>query len=203
VTALIAWLVGLPDLLVYLTLAAGAAVENVVPAVPADTFVALGGLLAGAGDLDWRWVVAGTWIANVGSALVVYRMSYLYGSAFFDSSWGRSVLKPHQMERMRGFYARWGLPAIFFSRFLPGVRAVVPIFAGATHQPALKVMSPLALASAIWYGGLVLLGMWAGQNLGLLGEVLSGVNSWLGVLAILVGALSVAWWIRTRKEPDE
>ena len=201
--AFIAWMNGLPDILVYLVLAAGAAIENVVPAVPADTFVALGGLLAGTGNLDWRWVVAGTWAANVASALMVYRMSYLYGSAFFDTRWGRRLLRPHQMDRMRRFYERWGLPAIFLSRFLPGVRAVVPIFAGATHQSALKVMSPVAVASAIWYGGLVAIGMWAGQNLRLLGEILSSLNSWLALTALVVAGLAAAWWIHTRREPDE
>ena len=42
---------GLPHGLLYVLLALGAAVENIVPAVPADTFVALGGFLAGVGDL--------------------------------------------------------------------------------------------------------------------------------------------------------
>lgn len=202
-TELLAWMTAVPNILVYLALGAGAAVENILPAVPADTFVALGGFLAGVSDLDARWVGVSTWLANVTGALAVYRVSYMKGSKFFADGIGRHVMKPHQMARMAVFYERWGLPAIFFSRFLPGIRAVVPVFAGATHQPTIKVAIPIALASGIWYGGLVWLGLWAGQNLGLLGEVLGRVNTTLAVGAAVVGAAAFLWWWTTRRDPDE
>lgn len=197
----IAWANGLPNLGVYVVLWLGAAAENLVPAVPADTFVALGGFLAGAGDLDARWVVAGTWLFNVAGALVVYRLSHVHGPAFFDRGLGRHILKPHQMERMAGFYERWGTPAIFLSRFVPGVRAVVPIFAGATHQPWPRVAFPIAVASAIWYGGLVAIGVLLGHNLQLLTWVLDRMNLTLTVVASVVAAGLVAWWVRTRRTP--
>lgn len=199
----ISWVDQVPNLVVYLTLAAGAAVENVVPAVPADTFVALGGLLSGAGDLHAHWVALGTWSANVSSALAVYRLSYRHGPPFFERGAGRYLMKPHQMERMAGFYRRWGLLAIFFSRFLPGVRAVVPVFAGATHQPALRVVPPIAIASGIWYGGLVWLGLWAGQNLSRLAGALGRVNRTLAIAAVGVAGLALIWWLATRRDPDE
>jgi len=185
----------------YLLLGLGAAIENVVPAVPADTFVALGGLLSALGTLDARWVFVATWTCNVASALAVYRLGYAHGHAVFGTALGRFVLKPHQLERMAGFYARWGLPAIFFTRFLPGLRCVVPVFAGITRQRLLSVAVPVAAASAIWYGALVLLGRWAGQNLDLLGSLLGRLQGALGVVAVVVAALLGTWWWRSRHEP--
>jgi len=203
VAGFIEWMNGLPNAVVYLVLWVGAAAENVIPAIPADTFVALGGFLSGAGDLDARWVALGTWVFNVAGALTVYRLSHVHGRPFFDRGLGRYLLKPHQMERMAGFYDRWGTPAIFFSRFLPGVRAVVPVFAGATHQPLSKVVLPIAVASAIWYGGLVYMGVVLGSNLDELGSVLQGVNRTLAGFAIVVGILLGVWWVRTRRSPHE
>jgi membrane protein DedA with SNARE-associated domain len=171
-----------------------------VPAVPADTFVALGGLLSAVGTLSARWVFAATWLCNVASALVMYRLGYAHGRSLFGTPVGRYVLKPHQLERMATFYARWGLPAIFFTRFLPGVRSVVPVFAGITRQRWLPVALPIAAASAIWHGALVWLGMWAGANLDLLDRLLGRLQGTLGVLAILVAALAAAWWWRSRQE---
>ncbi len=194
----LAWMNGLPHPLVYVALAAGAAIENIVPAIPADTFVALGGLLAGAGDLQARWVALGTWSANVAGAWVVYRLSWAHGAPFFRAGWGRYLVRPHQMRRVETFYERWGTPAIFVSRFLPGVRAAVPVFAGATHQPWPRFVIPLALASGIWYGGLVQLGLLLGHNLDRLGSVLSGVNRTLAVVAVVVLLVLVVWWLRTR-----
>lgn len=197
----LAWMDGVPDIVLYLALSLGAAIENVVPAVPADTFVALGGLLAGQGQLEAHWVVLGTWGFNLGGALVVYRASHRHGAAFFDQGWGRFLMRPHQMERMRDFYARWGPPAIFLTRFLPGVRAVVPVFAGATHQPWSRVLLPIGAASAIWYGGLVYLGHLAGRNLHLLEAMLAGVNRTLAIVAGVVGAVAFTWWVVTRRAP--
>jgi membrane protein DedA with SNARE-associated domain len=203
VAEFIAWTNGLPNLAVYAVLWAGAAAENVVPALPADTFVALGGLLAAAGDLEARWVAVGTWLANVSGALLVYRLSHRHGPPFFDRGLGRYLLKPHQMERMAGFYERWGTPAIFFSRFVPGVRAIVPVFAGVTHQPWPRVVVPLTVASAIWYFGLVQVGVILGHNLDVLAYVLGRMNRWLALLGMLVGGLIGLWWFLTRRVPHD
>ena len=134
-SAFLAWMNEVPDGLVYVVLSLGAALENVVPAAPADTFVALGGFLAGAGQLQARWVILGTWGGNVIGAVAVYRLSHRHGPSFFRRGMGRYLLRQHQFDRMARFYDRWGTLAIFVSRFLPGARALVPIFAGATHQP--------------------------------------------------------------------
>lgn len=196
------WLDRLPNLVLYLLLGVGAGIENLVPAVPADTFVAIGGVLAGAGDLSATWIFVGTWACNVAGALFVYRMSHIRGPAFFERGVGRYLLKPHQMRRMKHFYERWGTPAIFLSRFLPGVRAIVPVFAGATHQPWPRVVVPLTIASAIWYGGLIRLGLFAGHNLPQLEETLSGLNRGLAFAAGVVGVLIALWWYRTRRPGD-
>ncbi|HUP52165.1 MAG TPA: DedA family protein [Longimicrobiales bacterium] len=197
------WMTGIPAPVLYLLLGAGAATENVVPAVPADTFVALGGLLSAVGNVSAAGVFFATWICNVASALVVYRLAYRHGRGFFADGFGRHVLRPHQMERMQRFYDRWGTPAIFFTRFLPGVRSVVPVFAGVSHQGWVPVAVPIAAASAIWYGALVWLGAWAGRRLGLLTELLGRLNSVLGVAAVVVTLLVLVWWWRSRHRPHE
>jgi membrane protein DedA with SNARE-associated domain len=195
---LLAWVEGIPDVLVYIALGAGAAIENVVPAVPADTFVVLGGFLTAVGDLQARWVFLATWLCNVASALAMYRIGHTHGRAFFTEGWGRRLLNAHQMETLAVFYGRWGTAAIFFTRFLPGLRAVVPVFAGVTHQPARSVIVPLAAASAIWYGALVWAGATAGHNLDLVLAAFGRVNLWLLIGGVGVGAAVARWWWRTR-----
>lgn len=202
-TDFVAWMSRLPESGLYAVVWIGAAVENFVPAIPADTFVALGGFLAGAGSLEASLVFLGTWVFNVGGALTVYRMSHLHGRAFFADGVGRHVLRSHQMERVEEFYLRWGTPALFLSRFLPGIRAVVPIFAGVTHQPWSRVVIPVATASAIWYGALVWLGVFAGRNLALLDALLGRINRTLALAAVVIGGLIALWWLHSRRPPDE
>ena len=199
----LSWMHRVPAPVVYLLLGLGAAVENVVPAIPADTFVALGGFLSAVGDLDARWIFLATWSLNVGSALAMYRVGFTHGRSFFTRGWGRWALRPHQMERMTRFYERWGIWAVFWTRFLPGFRAVVPIFAGVTHQRALPVAIPLATASAIWYGALVWLGALTGHNLDALRTLLTRTSGALTVVALITLLAVGLWWWRTRRPRDE
>jgi len=186
----------------YLLLGAGSAVENLFPPIPADTFVLLGAFLAAGGRADAWTVFFVTWLANTTAALLVYWTGYRIGRPFFQVGMGRYLLNPAQLRRLDTFYQRWGLPAIFFARFLPGLRAMVPVFAGVTHQPFRVVAFPLFVASGIWYGSLVWLGATAGRNLPAIGQWLAGANRLLLAPALVVLVVVVVWWFRTRRGGD-
>lgn len=190
-------------LLLYLLLGVGSAVENLFPPVPADTFVLLGAFLAARGRADAWTVFLVTWLANTGSALLVYWTGYRFGRPFFQVGLGRRLLNPAQLRRMSSFYQRWGLPAIFLARFLPGLRAVVPVFAGVTHQRFLVVAFPVVVASGLWYGGLVWIGATAGRNLPAVWDWVANANRVLLGVALLLLVLLAWWWYRTRRGGEE
>lgn len=186
--------------LLYALLGSGSALENLFPPIPADTFVLLGAFLAAGGRADATTVFLVTWLANTVSALLVYWMGYRLGRPFFQVGLGRHVLNPAQLRRLGDFYSRWGLPAIFLARFLPGLRAMVPVFAGVTHQRFLVVAFPVLVASGIWYGALVWLGASAGRNLPAIMGWITGANRALLAFAGLVCLAAGIWWLRTRRE---
>ena len=193
------FLAALPGWAVYLLLGAGAAIENLDPPIPADTFVVVAGLLASRGVVEFWAAGLLTWTANVAGALIVYRMGDRYGRGFFEQGAGRWVLRPGQMRRIERFYARWGTLAIFFARFLPGLRAVVPAFAGISHHGFWRTAIPVSVASAIWYVGLLWVGVVAGRNLEAVEAWLSDTQRLLlAVTVVLVVAVGVWWW-RTRE----
>jgi membrane protein DedA with SNARE-associated domain len=180
-------------------LGVGSALENVVPPIPADTFVLLGGFLSARAILTPVLVFLVTWGANVASALAMYWVGATHGEAFFERGRGRHLLNPHQRERMGRFYARFGIAAVFFTRFLPGLRSVVPPTAGLARLGWWKVLPPLALASAIWYGALVWLGFTAGNHLDRIEDSIDRANLVLVLIAVVIfGGIGVWWW-RTRR----
>ena len=190
-------------LLLYLLLGGGAALENLFPPIPADTFVLLGAFLAASGKADALTVFLVTWLANTTAALLVYAAGYRFGQPFFQVGLGRRLLNAHQLRRLKDFYDRWGLPAVFLARFLPGLRAMVPVFAGVTRQPLPVVAFPVLVASGLWYGGLVWLGASAGRNLPAMAAWLANTNR---VLLTLAGVLMLGggiWWVRTRGREGE
>lgn len=186
--------------LLYALLGAGSALENLFPPIPADTFVLLGAFLAAGGKAEAWTVFLVTWLANTSTALLVYWMGFRFGRPFFHSGLGRYVLNPAQLKRVRDFYDQWGLPAIFLARFLPGLRAMVPVFAGVTHQRFPVVAFPILVASGIWYGALVWVGATAGRNLPSILHWLSGTNRALLGLAAVFFLIAGVWWWKTRGE---
>jgi membrane protein DedA with SNARE-associated domain len=197
--SLLLQLASLPPLLIYVALAAGAAVENVFPPVPADTFVLLGGFLAAAGRANPWLVILFTWLANVVTALGVYALAYRFGEAFFGTRVGRFLLHPRQLEQIGGFYRRWGMLAIFASRFLPALRAMVPVFAGVTRVSVWRVLPPLAIASGLWYGALVYLGALAEGNWRAILAFFGRVSLVLEIVAGVLVVAFAAWYFHSRR----
>jgi len=190
----------LPAGLVYALLGAGAAIENVFPPVPADTFVILGAFLAERRAAS-VWLVFGvTWLANVASALGVYALARRYGNGFFATRTGRRLLRPRQMDRIARFYRKWGTAAILVSRFLPAFRSIVPVFAGIVRLQPLRVAVPLGLASGVWYGALVVGGLYAGRNLAAIVRVFTQASTTLLVVAIALLLVLAVWWWKTRHD---
>ncbi len=203
VQAVLDFLLGLPEVAAYALIAAGSTLENLFPPVPSDTFVVLGGVLADRGSLEPIPVLVTAWLANVTGAMFVFSVARRRGPEFFASRWGRRLLRPHQFDRVSSFYERHGLWAIFFSRFLPVLRVVIPTFAGFTGLGVVRTLIPIATASLLWNGLMVGAGVFASRNVARLLEILGRVNAWLIILAVLLLAGIVYWWIRSRRGGEE
>lgn len=194
---------GIPLWSVYVIVGLGAAIENVFPPVPSDTFVLAGAILAEQGFLRLDLVFAVAWFANVSTALFVYAMGRRYGRAIFHTRWGQWLLRPHQLQRLADFYARYGTVSVLFSRFVPVFRVVVPAFAGISRLGAWRTALPLGLASAVWYGFLLGAGTLAARNLPRLLELFRGVRGGLWTVATVLLLLVAAWWWKGRREAAE
>lgn len=186
IESLLNWLATLPPVAVYGVLALLAAVENVVPPVPADTAVALGAFLTHRGVTSLPMVYAVTLVANVGGAAAVYYAARRYGRRLFASRTGQRLLSPAALSAVEREYLRFGILGIFLGRFLPGVRAVVPPFAGLANLGAVRALVPIATASAIWYGFVALIGAAIGAEWSRISTILSELNQTLAIIALVV-----------------
>lgn len=200
--SLIAWLNSVPIGTLYAALGLVAAIENVFPPIPADTVVALGSFLAARGRGSVWTAFLATWLGNVASAMVMYGLGRRYGAAKLE----RRLLGdkgPGAEHRLQQMYGRYGVVALFLSRFIPGVRAVVPPFAGALRVPAYRAGLAIASASALWYGTVSYLGFTLGGNWQRVLQLITEYGRILAVIALgvlLVGA--VIWRTRSKKSRE-
>lgn len=199
---LIAWMEGLPGALVYLVIGVMAGLENIVPPVPADVVALAGGFMAGRGVTDPVVTFLVVWGCNVATALLTYWVGRRYGTRFFEGRLGRMILHPGQMAKLGALYSKHGGKVIFFSRYLPGFRAVVPIFAGTSGMTLPRTALPIALASGLWYGVIVYLGATAGRNWEQIRAQVEASGRWLGIAAVLLFALVAVWWWKTRGKTE-
>ena len=162
--------------------------------------MALGAFLSSTGIVS-AWLVFGiTWVANVTSAAGVYVAARTLGRRFFTGRLGSRLLNPKHLLRLERLYASYGTRGVFVSRFVPGARAVIPIFAGIAGLTWGRSLIPLALGSAIWYGALTYV---AANLLPRLDDVAAFVFhlNWVGLL-LGVSVIALASWLiaRNRKK---
>jgi membrane protein DedA with SNARE-associated domain len=192
-------LAGMPVPALYVALAVVAALENVFPPVPADTVVAFGSFLAARGQGTALGVFISTWAGNVGGAMLIYWVGRRYGAERLE----QRLLGDRAAEaetRIKALYKRYGLAALFISRFLPGVRAIVPPLAGALRIPAIRTAVAMGAASAVWYGAISYLAFRIGadweQLSSAVGRYGRGAALAGAALAVIVGA---AIWVLARR----
>ena len=193
----------MPPAAVYAVLALLAAVENVVPPVPSDAAVGLGAFLTNRGLTPPLGVFAVTWSANLAGAAAVYFASRRYGRRLFTTKLGRRLLTPRSLAVIEREYLRFGVAGIFFSRFLPGFRAVVPPFAGLVRLSPVRTLVPMALASAIWYGGITILGTVIGSEWERINRIITGVNRTLGIAAVVIIVAGLMWYLLRRRRRQQ
>ncbi len=181
----------------YAVIGALAAVENVFPLVPADTAVAIGAFLSGGGRISAVSVFAVTWFGNVAGAIVVYALARHVGRRFFKGALGRRLLRPKSLARIEHTYRRFGTWGIFLSRFIPGVRAVVPPFAGVAGLGVFRSVGPIVVASGLWYGVLTYLATTLIREVDQITRLVSGINrSGLVLLGLAAVATVVVLLVR-------
>jgi membrane protein DedA with SNARE-associated domain/uncharacterized tellurite resistance protein B-like protein len=176
-----------------------AAVENVVPPVPSDAAVALGAFLSHRGVTTPVLVFLVTWSANLTGAALVYLAARRFGHRLFATRTGHRLLAPRSLAVIEREYLRFGIAGIFISRFLPGIRAVVPPFAGLVRLGAVRTFLPMAAASAIWYGGITLMGSVLGAQWERIVGILEGVNRTMGIVAAILAVVGGAWYWAARR----
>ena len=191
--------------LAYLTLFLAALLEAVPIAgsvIPGSTIIlALSALVPG-GDLRLEWVL----VAAIAGALLGDGTAFWIGHRTqreILSSWPMTNY-PRVVAQSEAFFHRWGALAVFFARFVPPIRAFVPITAGALGMTPLRFYAVNIPAILLWAPAHVLPGVLAVSALHRYAGIPhhTGVVKHYWMLIVVGGALVVAlavWAIRRRK----
>ena len=188
--------------LAYLTLFLAALLEAVPIAgsvIPGSTIIlALSALVPG-GDLVLAWVL----VAAIAGALLGDGTAFWIGHRTqreILNSWPMTNY-PRVVAQSEAFFHRWGALAVFFARFVPPIRAFVPVTAGALGMTPSRFYAVNVPAILLWAPAHVLPGVLAVSALHRYAGIPhhTGVVKHYWMLIVVGGALVVAlavWIIR-------
>lgn len=193
-TALLDWVAGIDLTTLYALLALVAFIESIFPPAPADVVVAFGSFLAARRGASYPVVVAAIVTGSALGAMVIYSVARRFGAGWMHGQLRRLKLVGAE-EKLEAMYAHYGLAALFVSRFLPGLRAVVPPMAGALRVPWLRTVVVIAFASSIWYGLIIWLSFKVGADWEQVRATLHVVGRRVGGVAVVAfAALAFVGW---------
>jgi membrane protein DedA with SNARE-associated domain len=137
--------------------------DSVIPIVPSETTVIVGGVAAGQGDQSLPLVI----LAGATGAFLGDNLAYLIGRRFTPWIERRAAARPKTALRLewarRQIRSRGG-PLLITARFVPGGRTALTLTSGITHQPRAWFAGWIALAAVIWASYAALLGYFFGNR---------------------------------------
>ncbi len=169
--------------------------ETVFPPIPSEVVLPLAGFLAKQGELSLPLVIATSTLGSYLGALLLYGLGHTLGRDRAIRWLSKlPLVEAEDFERATVWFERHGTPTVFFGRFVPGVRSLISLPAGAARMRLLTFSCATVLGSAIWNGALVLLGFALGSQY----ELVERYSVWLNyaVYAVLVGL--VVWLVVRR-----
>ncbi len=182
------WVATIPIGALYALLGFAAFVEGIFPPVPADLVVALGSFLAARRGASLPATAACIVAGSVAGAMVVYAVVRKFGAGWLHARLKKAGIDNVE-KRLEVMYSRYGMTALFVSRFLPIFRAVAPPMAGAMRVPPLRTTAVFLLASSIWYGAIAWIAFRVGDDWLVMQAALRHLSRRVGVVALVAAAL--------------
>ena len=142
--------------------------ENLIPPIPSELIMPLGGFYVAQGQLDFFPVVIAGLTGTVVGALPWYGVGKLVNEERIEK-WlqknGRWIgISPMELSRSRTWFNRYGVSLVFWGRLVPGIRTLISVPAGVELMPITPFLIWTSAGSLIWTLFLTITGFYLGEN---------------------------------------
>jgi membrane protein DedA with SNARE-associated domain len=164
--------------------------ETIIPPSPSEVILPLAGFLTKQGTMSLALVFVTSTLGAYAGALLLYWLGAKLGLERSIRGLSRIPLMDREdFEKAADWFQRNGRSAVFFGRFLPGVRSLISLPAGAEKMNLASFSLFTIAGSGLWNALLIGLGVLLGAQYRLIDEYSKHLN--YAVYAAL--AATVAW----------
>ena len=152
----------------YLVISFAMFLENLIPPIPSEIIMPLGGFFVYKGDLNFYILIISGLIGTVIGALPWYFLGKLLNEkklANFIDRKGKFVgISLKDLDKSRIWFDKYGVMLVFWGRLIPGIRTLISVPAGIELMPINKFLIWTSLGSLIWVIFLTSAGYLFGEN---------------------------------------
>jgi undecaprenyl-diphosphatase len=183
-----------PSQIGYVALGALILGESAGLPLPGETALITAGGLVAAGHLALPLVILVAALAAIVGDTIGYWVGRRGGRALLLRDGFGARHRRHAVARADRFFERYGVATVFFGRWVPGVRIVAAVVAGASRMPWPRFAAANAAGAVAWATTVASLAAAVGTT----GAALLAV----GGLALGAVTFAVAWWSHRRTLGD-
>ena len=189
------WVAGVLDSLGAAGVGLLVALENLVPPIPSEIVLALGGFLASEGRMSLPIVIVAATAGSVVGALVLYWLGRSLGEDRLKR-WLDHIplVDADDLDKADKWFERHENAAVLLGRCVPVVRSLISIPAGANRMPLPRFVAFTTLGSAVWNS----LFVGAGFALGSRWEQIDQYARWFDYAILALVVVSVGLWVNKK-----
>ena len=180
--------------------------ENIIPPIPSEIIMPLGGYFVYQGNLNFYILVIFGLIGTVLGALPWYYLGRFLNekklASFVDSKGKFIGISSRDLNKSKLWFDKYGVSLVFWGRLIPGIRTLISVPAGIELMPLKKFLVWTSLGSLIWVVLLTFLGYVLGENYKIIESYIDNFKVFIKPIFIIIFALLIFKYLKKIKVKD-
>ena len=177
--------------------------ENIIPPIPSEIIMPLGGYFVYQGNLNFYILVIFGLIGTVLGALPWYYLGRFLNekklASFVDSKGKFIGISSRDLNKSKLWFDKYGVSLVFWGRLIPGIRTLISVPAGIELMPFKKFLVWTSLGSLIWVVLLTFLGYVLGENYKIIESYIDNFKVFIKPIFIIISALLIFKYLKKIK----
>ena len=156
------------SLLAYLTICFAMFLENIIPPIPSEIIMPLGGFFVYQQKLNFFILIFWGLLGTIAGSVPWYYLGRLVNerriSNFLDKKGKYFGISSDDLAKSKRWFDKYGVSLVFWGRLVPGIRTLISVPAGMELMPFRKFLIWTTLGSLIWVVLLTYAGYIFGEN---------------------------------------